>query len=98
MQDHGFYSYKLNKPFKTLDELNEAENQLVEQENREKKLKENRAKDAKEIENLIDQKMELTRQINKKIDEFIKKYGSYHCTWNSKLAPTFLDSFFVDFF
>lgn len=98
MPEHGFFSYKLNKAFRTLDELKQAENELVEKENKEKAMKEERAKDAKEIEDLINQKVQLTNQINEKIDKFIKKYGSYHYTWSNRLSPYFLDNIFVDFF
>ena len=96
--EHGFYSYKLNRPFKTLDELDEAEKELVEKENREKKLKEDRAKEAKEIEDLIQQKIELTNKINEKIDKFVEKYGSYHYTLKDRSLPTFFKNFFVDLY
>lgn len=52
-REHGYYSYKLNKPFKTLEELNAEEGKLIAKEKQEQKLKEDRAKDAEEIEQLM---------------------------------------------
>ena len=81
--EHGFYSYKLNKPFKTLKELQEAEDKLLDKEKQEQKMKEDRARDAEEIEKLIKQREALSDDINKKINAFVSKYKTYHYTLRS---------------
>ena len=93
---HGYYSYKLNKPFKTIDELEAAEKELVAKEERETKVKEERAKASKEIEDLIKQRDELQKKINEKVNDFIKTYKSYHWTFRSTYNAN--DDIFKTFF
>ena len=83
MVEHGFYSYRLGKPFKTLEELQVEEEKLANKEKQEKKAKEDRARDAEEIEKLLAQREALSEEINKKINAFIEKYKTYHYTLRS---------------
>ena len=85
--EHGYYSYKLNKPFKTLEELNAEEGKLIAKEKQEQKLKEDRAKDAEEIEQLLKKREELSEEINQKINKFVEKYKTYHYTLKSTYDP-----------
>lgn len=85
--EYGFYSYKLNKPFKTLEELNAAEEAMAIKERKELKIKEEREKAAKEIEELIKQREQLSEKINAKINDFIDKYKTYHWTFRSTYDP-----------
>ena len=93
---YGYYSYKLNKAFKTIDELNAAEEKLAAKEERENKTKEERAKASKEIEDLIKQRDELQKKINDKVNDFIKTYKSYHWTFRSTYNAN--DDIFKTFF
>ena len=94
--DHGYYSYKLNKPFKTLEELQAAEGEIAAKEQRELKIKEDREKAAKEIEELIKQREKLQAEIDAKLNAFVDKYKTYHYTLRSTYDPAkhAIDTFF----
>jgi len=94
MADYGYYSKKLNKPFDTLDELKKAEGALEEKEKEAERAKIERASAAKKIEDLVKQRDELQKQIDKQINEFVKKYGSYHYTFRGSLNDGIFDTFF----
>lgn len=85
--EHGYYSYKLNRPFKSLEELQAEEEKLLNKEKQEQKLKEERARDAEEIEQLMKKREELSDEINQKINKFIEKYKTYHYTLRSTYNP-----------
>jgi chromosome segregation ATPase len=94
--EYGYYSYKLNKVFKTQEELQAAEGEIVAKEQKELKIKEEREKAAKEIEDLFKQREELQAEIDKKLSEFIDKYKTYHYTLRSTYNPAkhMIDTFF----
>ena len=85
--DHGFYSYKLKKPFTSLSDLKAAEEELTAKEEKEKRKKEERASAAKEIEELIRQREDLNAKIDEKLTDFKKKFGDYHYTMRSLYDP-----------
>ena len=81
--EYGYYSYKLNKSFATLDGLKKAEEALTAKEDKERKRKEERVKAAKEIEELIRQREQINNQIDEKLADFGKQFGPYHYTLRS---------------
>lgn len=92
--EYGYYSKKLNKPFDTLEDLKKAEEKVIEKEKAAEKEKAERAGAAKEIEELIKKRDVLQREIDSKINEFIKKYGTYHFTYKTTFDNGLIDTLF----
>lgn len=92
-----YYSELTKKIYDTEEELNAAE-ELVRKEREaaeakrkaeeEKRLalKAQRAERAKEIEDLIKQRTDLQKQINTKINDFVKDYGAYHYSYKDSFV------------
>lgn len=93
-QNWGYHSYRLNKDFSTLKELQEAEDSYnKEQSAKEAQLAERKA-DAKQVEDALRKLCEVKKECFKQIkdaetnyyvarEKFIKKYGSYHATYSN---------------
>lgn len=95
-----YYSEDLKKLFDSEEELAKAEKahneaQLA-KEKKDQELKKARAESAKEIEELLKKRNELTKEINAKVDEFVKKYGSFH--YSIKSPNDWFDDWFAKFF
>lgn len=75
-----YYSEKVKKLFDSEDELNEAEAKLEEKNKQALIVKEERAKAAKEVEDAYKAANDAYKVAKDKLNDFCKKYGSYHTT------------------
>ena len=89
-----FYSDVCHKLFESQEELEKAEKALVQKNDEETKKKAERKADADKVQAAYDKVIEDCKEYNKLINEFVKKYGSYHKTINTpiKFSDVF-DSF-----
>ena len=89
-----FYSDVCHKLFESQEELEKAEKALVQKNDEKKKKKAERKADADKVQAAYDKVIEDCKEYNKLVNEFVKKYGSYHKTINTpiKLSDVF-DSF-----
>jgi Skp family chaperone for outer membrane proteins len=89
-----FYSDVCHKLFESQEELEKAEKALVQKNDEETKKKAERKADADKVQAAYDKVIEDCKEYNKLVNEFVKKYGSYHKTINTpiKFSDVF-DSF-----
>jgi Skp family chaperone for outer membrane proteins len=89
-----FYSDVCHKLFESQEELEKAEKALVQKNDEEAKKKAERKADADKVQAAYDKVIEDCKEYNKLVNEFVKKYGSYHKTINTpiKFSDVF-DSF-----
>lgn len=89
-----FYSDVCHKLFESQEELEKAEKALVQKNDEEAKKKAERKADADKVQVAYDKVIEDCKEYNKLVNEFVKKYGSYHKTINTpiKFSDVF-DSF-----
>ena len=89
-----FYSDVCHKLFESQEELEKAEKALVQKNDEEAKKKAERKADADNVQAAYDKVIEDCKEYNKLVNEFVKKYGSYHKTINTpiKFSDVF-DSF-----
>ena len=89
-----FYSDVCHKLFESQEELEKAEKALVQKNDEEAKKKAERKADADNVQAAYDKVVEDCKEYNKLVNEFVKKYGSYHKTINTpiKFSDVF-DSF-----
>ena len=89
-----FYSDVYHKLFESQEELEKAEKALVQKNDEEAKKKAERKADADKVQAAYDKVIEDCKEYNKLVNEFVKKYGSYHKTINTpiKFSDVF-DSF-----
>lgn len=89
-----FYSDVCHKLFESQEELEKAEKALVQKNDEETKKKAERKADADKVQATYDKVIEDCKEYNKLVNEFVKKYGSYHKTINTpiKFSDVF-DSF-----
>lgn len=89
-----FYSDVCHKLFESQEELEKAEKALVQKNDKEAKKKAERKADADKVQAAYDKVIEDCKEYNKLVNEFVKKYGSYHKTINTpiKFSDVF-DSF-----
>ena len=89
-----YFSEKLNKVFESEKECVEAENKFElakqEKEEKEKRLTQERKERAHEIEAQYKKIMDDRKEYRKMVDDFIRDYGSFHCTFKSN-EPVFSD-------
>lgn len=89
-----FYSDVCHKSFDSQAEAEAAEKALTTKNDEEAKKKAERKADADRIQKVYDGIVEDCKEYNKLVNEFVKKYGSYHKTVNApvKFSDVF-DSF-----
>lgn len=102
------YSDKTQKFYNSVEEANRAEFEAKEAENREKILAERKAAEVKaQKEKEAAERKMLATQVDEaykamaaaqsayktKLEEFVKKYGSYHTTLTGKDVPSLFDIF-----
>ena len=89
-----FYSDVCHKLFESQEELEKAEKALTQKNDEEAKKKAERKADADKVQAAYDKVIEDCKEYNKLVNEFVKKYGSYHKTINTpiKFSDVF-DSF-----
>ena len=89
-----FYSDVCHKLFESQEELEKAEKALVQKNDEEAKKKAERKADADKVQAAYDKVIEDCKEYDKFVNEFVKKYGSYHKTINTpiKFSDVF-DSF-----
>lgn len=75
-----FYSDVCHKLFESQEELEKAEKALVQKNDDEAKKKAERKADADKVQAAYDKVIEDCKEYNKLVNEFVKKYGSYHKT------------------
>ena len=99
-----YYSDKTKKVYKTVDELNDAEKKYDDNQLAIAKRNDERKARAKEVEDAYKVMEDARKAYNKKVNDFIKDYGSYHYSITKKLdddeyrAPlNLLDIFFKPF-
>lgn len=89
-----YFSEKLNKVFESEQECVEAENKLEIEEKakaeKEKQLAETRKERAHEIEEQYKKIMDDRKEYQRMIDDFVRDYGGFHCTFKSN-EPIFSD-------
>lgn len=80
-----FYSDVCHKLFDSEEELQKAEKALTAKADEEAKKKAERKEAADKIQEAYDKIHEDCKEYNKLVDEFVKKYGSYHKTVTSPI-------------
>ena len=75
-----YYSDVCHKLFDSQEELQKAEKALTQKSDEESKKKAERKEAADKIQNTYDKIVEDCKEYNTLVDEFVKKYGSYHKT------------------
>lgn len=75
-----FYSDVCHKSFDSQEEAEAAEKALALKNDEEAKKKAERKEAADKIQNAYDKIIEDCKEYNTLVDEFVKKYGSYHKT------------------
>lgn len=75
-----FYSDVCHKLFDSQEELQKAEKALTQKNDGEAKKKAERKADADKVQAAYDKVVEDCKEYNKLVNEFVKKYGSYHKT------------------
>lgn len=89
-----FYSDVCHKLFESQEELEKAEKALVQKNDEEAKKKAERKADADKVQAAYDKVIEDCKEYNKLVNEFVKKYGSYHKTINTPIKfSDIFDSF-----
>lgn len=93
-----YFSEKLNKVFESEQECVDAEQKFEIEEKekveKEKELANTRKERAHQIEESYKKIMDARKEYRKLLDDFVKDYGSFHCTFKSS-EPLFSD---MDFF
>lgn len=91
-----YYSEKLNKVYNTIEDLEVAEKEFEARNLEVETAKKERAAAAKDVEDAYKAANEARKVADAKMNEFIKKYGSYHKTITN-VSPV-ANNFFSDFF
>ena len=101
-----YYSDELKKVFDTVEELNKAENAERARVYKEKMEKEKKANERKEQADKVKAAREVYLEARSKyaeaLEDFTRKFGSYHQTYTGedakRMAPTLFDSIFDGLF
>lgn len=101
-----YYSDELNKVFDTEEELNKAENAERARIRKEKMEKEKKANERKEQADKVkaarEAYIEARSNYAKELEDFTKKFDSWHETYTGedakRMVPTLFDSIFDRFF
>lgn len=80
-----YYSDVCHKLFDSQEELQKAEKALTQKNDEETKRKAERKADADKVQAAYDKVVEDCKEYNKLVNEFVKKYGSYHKTINTPI-------------
>ena len=80
-----YYSDVCHKLFDSQEELQKAEKVLTQKNDEEAKKKAERKADADKVQVAYDKVVEDCKEYNKLVNEFVKKYGSYHKTINTPI-------------
>ena len=91
-----FYSDVCHKLFESQEELEKAEKALVQKNDEETKKKAERKADADKVQAAYDKVIEDCKEYNKLVNEFVKKYGSYHKTINTPIKFSDVFDYFWD--
>lgn len=75
-----YYSDVCHKLFESQEELEKAEKKIMNRNDEEAKKKAERKTDADKVQAAYDKVVEDCKEYNKLVNEFVKKYGSYHKT------------------
>ena len=75
-----FYSDVCHKSFDSQAEAEAAEKKIMDRNDEEAKKKAERKADADKVQAAYDKVVEDCKEYNKLVNEFVKKYGSYHKT------------------
>lgn len=75
-----YYSDVCHKLFESQEELQKAEKALAQKNDEEAKKRVERKADADKVQAAYDKVVEDCKDYNKLVNEFVKKYGSYHKT------------------
>lgn len=75
-----FYSDVCHKSFDSQEEAEAAEKKIMDRNDEEAKKKAERKADADKVQAAYDKVVEDCKEYNKLVNEFVKKYGSYHKT------------------
>ncbi len=78
-----FYSDVCHKSFDSQEEAEAAEKALATKNDEEAKKKAERKADADKVQAAYDKVVDDCKEYNKLVNEFVKKYGSYHKTINT---------------
>lgn len=80
-----YYSDVCHKLFDSQEELQKAEKALTQKNDEEAQKKVERKADADKVRAAYDKVIEDCKEYNKLVNEFVKKYGSYHKTINTPI-------------
>lgn len=80
-----YYSDVCHKLFDSQEELQKAEKALTQKNDEEAKKKAERKADTDKVQVAYDKVIEDCKEYNKLVNEFVKKYGSYHKTINTPI-------------
>ena len=93
-----YYSDVCHKLFESQEELEKAEKALTIKNDEEAKKKAERKADAEKIQATYDDVLNKYDEYCKLVDEFVKKYGSYHTTIDKPIHLNDVLRSFVDAF
>lgn len=82
-----YYSEKLGKLYDSEEELMEAEKKADEAKNKEAAMRKERAEAAKIVEEKYKEKVKAENEYFDVLNDFCKKYGTYHKTYTSEDIP-----------
>lgn len=88
-----YYSELTKKPYDTIEELENAEREIRESKKAEDAKRAERAKAAKDVEEAFKRASEARKDAEMKLNDFCKKYGSFHRTYRglSDIVDEFVD-------
>lgn len=87
MNDYGFYSKLLKKPFDTVEELETAEADYRKKHEAEIKAVEVKKGRAKEVNDAYKNYVEAGKKYDELLDNFIKDYDAFHMTYKESFKP-----------
>lgn len=91
-----YYSELTKKPYDTVEDLKKAEAEVLASKEKEDAKKAERANEAKKVQDAMNEAKKAyeaayaaRKEANNKLNEFCKKYGSYHATYRG--LPDIID-------
>jgi hypothetical protein len=100
-----YYSESTKKFYDSADDCAAAEKELAEKKalaTREKEeLAAKRKEDADKIKEILERRNNIEKEYRDAVNDFVKKYGSYHYTYTSNNLPSFrswIDDWFDNWF
>lgn len=88
-----YYSELTKKVYDSVEDVEKAEAELRKEEEVKEAAKQERADAAKKVEEAFKEASEANKRAKELLDEFLKKYGSFHKTYTKGVLNPFSDWF-----